>query len=142
MPLDARWQVRVVAPPHLGTLDKVLPTLGFRLQGGLVGVIMGMALPALKAIDGVRVERITVYRLIWGFPKIRGTFLGGPHNKDYSNFGSTLGSTYFGKLTYRYTYADTHQLPKGRVHTVPAICKASWRYCLVKGTEVWEARKP
>ena len=29
-----------------------------------------------------------------GFPKITGTFLEGPHNKDYS----VLGSPYFGKL--------------------------------------------
>ena len=27
-----------------------------------------------------------------------GTFLGGPHNKDYSILGSILGSPYFGKL--------------------------------------------
>ena len=33
-----------------------------------------------------------------GFPKIRGTFLGGPYNKDYSILGSTLGSPYLGKL--------------------------------------------
>ena len=31
------------------------------------------------------------------FPKIRGTFLG-PRNKDYSIWGSILGSPYFGKL--------------------------------------------
>ena len=35
---------------------------------------------------------------MWGFPKIRGTFFGGPHNKDYNILGSILGSTYFGKL--------------------------------------------
>ena len=33
-------------------------------------------------------------RTVWGFPKIRGTFLGGPHNKDYSIWGSILGSPY------------------------------------------------
>ena len=33
-----------------------------------------------------------------GFPKIRGTIFGGPHNKDYSMLGSILGSPYFGKL--------------------------------------------
>ena len=37
---------------------------------------------------------------IWGFPKIRGTLLGGPHNKDYSILGSILGSRNFGKLPY------------------------------------------
>ena len=37
---------------------------------------------------------------IWGFPKIRGTFLGGPCRKDYSILGSTLGSPYLGKLPY------------------------------------------
>ena len=31
---------------------------------------------------------------IWGFPKIRGTFIGGPHNKDYSILGLILGSPY------------------------------------------------
>ena len=29
---------------------------------------------------------------------MRGTLLGGPHNKDYSILGSILGSLYFGKL--------------------------------------------
>ena len=38
--------------------------------------------------------------LIWEFPKIRGSNLGGPHNKDYSILGSILGSPYFGKLPY------------------------------------------
>ena len=40
------------------------------------------------------------YRSRWGFPKIRGTLFGGPHNKDYSILGSILGSPYFGKLPY------------------------------------------
>ena len=31
----------------------------------------------------------------WGY------LIGGPHNKDYSILGSTLGSPYFGKLPYR-----------------------------------------
>ena len=39
---------------------------------------------------------------IWRFPKIRGTFLGGPNNKDYSILGSILGSPNFGKLPYIY----------------------------------------
>ena len=39
-------------------------------------------------------------KLIWGFPKIRGSFFGGPNNKDYSILGSILGFHYFGKLSY------------------------------------------
>ena len=38
------------------------------------------------------------------FPKIRGTFFGGPNNKDYSILGSILGYPYFGKLPYGGTY--------------------------------------
>ena len=30
----------------------------------------------------------------WGFPTIRGTFLGGPYKKDHSILGSILGSPY------------------------------------------------
>ena len=37
----------------------------------------------------------------WGFPRIRGTFFGGPHNKEYSIWGSILGSPYFGKVPDR-----------------------------------------
>ena len=33
-----------------------------------------------------------VFPVIWGFPKIRGTFFGGPNNKDHSILGSILGS--------------------------------------------------
>ena len=32
---------------------------------------------------------------IWEFPKIRGTFLGGPSNKDYCLLGSILGVPLF-----------------------------------------------
>ena len=32
-----------------------------------------------------------------GLSRIGGTFLGGLHNKDYSIWGSILGSPYFGK---------------------------------------------
>ena len=39
---------------------------------------------------------------IWGFPKIRGTFLGSPNNKDYSILGSILGYLNFGKLPYNH----------------------------------------
>ena len=38
---------------------------------------------------------------IWGFPKIRGTFLGVPIFNDYSILGSILGYPNFGKLPYR-----------------------------------------
>ena len=34
----------------------------------------------------------------WGFPKIRGTFSVGPHNKDYSILGSISGSPYLRKV--------------------------------------------
>ena len=37
-----------------------------------------------------------------GFPKIKGTILGAPHNMDYSILGSILGSPYFEKLPCRY----------------------------------------
>ena len=40
------------------------------------------------------------YGAIWGVAKFRGTFLGVSFNKDYSSFGSILGSPYFGKLPY------------------------------------------
>ena len=33
-------------------------------------------------------------------PKIRGTFFGGPHDKDYSIPGSMFGSACYGKLPY------------------------------------------
>ena len=39
--------------------------------------------------------------MIWEFPKIRGTMLGSPYNKDYSILGSIMGSPYFGKLPCR-----------------------------------------
>ena len=35
-----------------------------------------------------------------GSPKIRHTFVEGPHSKDYSVLGSFLGSPYFGRLPY------------------------------------------
>ena len=51
-----------------------------------------------------RMPRIPVRRSApletWGFPKIKGTLFGGPHNKDYSILGSILGSPYFGKLPH------------------------------------------
>ena len=48
----------------------------------------------------LRLPRRVVAHNIWGFPKIRGTFLGLPYNKDYSIPGSTLGSPYSGQLPY------------------------------------------
>ena len=35
-----------------------------------------------------------------GFPKFRGTILGGPHNKDHSISESILGSPYLGELPF------------------------------------------
>ena len=35
-----------------------------------------------------------------GFPKIRGTLLGGPHDKDCIIWGTILGSPYIGKLPH------------------------------------------
>ena len=47
-------------------------------------------------------ENVYIYIYIWGFPKIRGTILGFPiiKDKDYSIWGSILGSPHFGKLPY------------------------------------------
>ena len=36
--------------------------------------------------------------LMWGFPKIRGYLFDGPHNKDYSILGSTLGFPLFWEI--------------------------------------------
>ena len=36
--------------------------------------------------------------VFWRFPKVKGTFLGGPHDKDYRVLMSILGSPYLGKL--------------------------------------------
>ena len=41
---------------------------------------------------------ILVLRVISVFPKIRGTFLGGPWNQDHSILGSILGHPYSGKI--------------------------------------------
>ena len=48
---------------------------------------------------------------MWGFPTSRGTFLGGPHNKDYSILGSILGYPDSGKLPY--VPAKNGQQPAG-----------------------------
>ena len=42
--------------------------------------------------------------LIWYFPKIKGTLVGGPDKKDYSILGSRLGFLFFGKLPYFLVY--------------------------------------
>ena len=44
---------------------------------------------------------------IWGFPEIRGTFLGVP-NKDYGILLSISGSPSFGKLPYIHIYIYIH----------------------------------
>ena len=49
-----------------------------------------------------------IYIYIWGFPKIRGTILGGPYNKGYSILGLSLGSPNFGKLPYMHSERDTY----------------------------------
>ena len=54
-----------------------------------------------RTIAGTDNSELEVRCRIWGFPKIRGTFVGGPYNKDYSILVSILGSPYFGKLPFR-----------------------------------------
>ena len=36
---------------------------------------------------------------VWGFPKLGGTFFGGPHNKDCSFFGVYIGVPLFTEIT-------------------------------------------
>ena len=45
--------------------------------------------------------------MICGFPKIRGTLIGGPHNKDYSILGSILGSPDFGNVPFCFILEDS-----------------------------------
>ena len=52
--------------------------------------------PKTDPMKAVLCSKVT----IWGFPKIRGTFVGVPHSKDYNMLESILGSPYFGKLLY------------------------------------------
>ena len=54
--------------------------------------------------------------LIQGFPKIRGTLAGGPHHKDYSILGSTWGSPYFEKLSYK-AEVESDTKPKTLEHS-------------------------
>ena len=44
--------------------------------------------------------------LKWGFPKIRGTLFGGPHNKDYSILGVYIGVPLFWGTTKSCLRAD------------------------------------
>ena len=56
----------------------------------------------------------------WGFPQIRGTLLGGPHNKDYSVLVSILGFPYFGKLP-NILVEGNHSINLGPLKHHPAI---------------------
>ena len=47
---------------------------------------------------------------IWRFPKIRGTFLVGAHNKDCSIWGSILGSPCLGTLPFRQGRVRTNNI--------------------------------
>ena len=40
-------------------------------------------------------------RYCWGFPKIRGTFFGDPHNQDYSIWGLYWGPLILGNYLFR-----------------------------------------
>ena len=40
---------------------------------------------------------------VWEFPKLRGPFLGSPHNKDHSILGCVLGALIFGSSHMEYT---------------------------------------
>ena len=71
----------------------------------------------------LKTSRISMDLRLWQktpmleFPKIRCTFFGEPHNKDYSILGSILGSPYFGErpclrdtLSPRSTHSPTTKL--------------------------------
>ena len=61
----------------------------------------------------------------WGFPKIRGTFFGGPSNKDYSILRSILGPPYLEKLPNALgmcrDYGKTTRAPFK--HSAGLVCK-------------------
>ena len=42
-------------------------------------------------------------RALWGLPKIRGTLLGGPHNKDYSIWGLYWGPPILGNYLMEFS---------------------------------------
>ena len=56
-----------------------------------------------------------------GFPKIKGSFLSGPFNKDYSIFGSTLGSPYLGNYNIAPIYPLYDKGPGFKVDYIPII---------------------
>ena len=73
--------------------------------GGLCGDILGYR-------RGLRVEVslvayaskylcMSVYRYIWGCPKIGGSILGGPHKKDFSIWGLDWGPPILGNYQIR-----------------------------------------
>ena len=64
------------------------------LQGLLGGHVEQQSLH-LKGVDK---WHLVLLESKWWFPTIRGTFLGGPHNKGYNIWESILGSLYFGRL--------------------------------------------
>ena len=43
-----------------------------------------------------------------GFPRIRGAFVTGPHNKDHNFFGVSIGAPYLRKLPYTHV-AQFHE---------------------------------
>ena len=55
---------------------------------------------------------------IWGFPKIGGYLLGGPHNKDNSILGSGLGCPCFGN--YQIVNPEPQALPSVELEAKPA----------------------
>ena len=56
----------------------------------------------------------------WGFPKL-GLPFEGPSNKDYSIFGSVLGSPYFGKLQYHMHIYTRTSLVATRIDQSPGF---------------------
>ena len=63
---------------------------------------------------------IYIYISIWGFPKIRRTFFGGPNIKDYNILGSILRSPYCGKLPYIHIYIYISSLSREYMYILPA----------------------
>ena len=62
--------------------------------------------PVAQTLLGDALQPLAPCYCIWGFAKIRGTFLVGSHIKEYNILGSILGSPHFGKLPF---LAFTHQ---------------------------------
>ena len=66
---------------------------------------LGLAVQGVaSSFWGLRLQHVQLIRIIysptqpfiWGFPKLRGTFLRGPHSKDYRILGSILGPPILG----------------------------------------------